>query len=122
MVMSLLQEAVIKGEDWFFALVERSSDLLVVINQDGVLLYANPAASEMFGVPLEVALGRTAFQYLHPDDLKRVMAQYTELVASPGTSNTDTVRFVSATGEVRMAWATSLKAASSWRQWLHRST
>ena len=68
--MSLLQEAVIKGEDWLRA-VERSSDLVVVINQDGMLLYANPAASEMFGVPLEDALGRTAFQYLHPDDLER---------------------------------------------------
>jgi len=101
-VVSFLQQAQVDGEDWFFALVEHSSDLIVVVDDEGVVTYANPAASEMLGVPLEKAIGRTAFQYLHPDDLEPIMAQFGELLLSPGASNTSIMRFVSATGEVRV--------------------
>jgi len=88
------------GEEWFFALVQHTSDLIVVIDAGGVVIYANPAASRMFGVSVEKVVGRTAFQYLHPDDHERMLSQFDGFVSSPGTSETATVRFVSATGVV----------------------
>lgn len=102
LVMSLLQQAQMAGQDWFFALVEHSSDLIVVINKDGHLLFANPAASSLFGIPFEEALGHSAFGYLHPDDRNRVIEGFTVLLEQPGDTMTDIVRFVSPNGDVRV--------------------
>jgi len=99
-VVSLLQQAQVDGDDWFFALVEHSSDLIVVVDQAGVVIYANPVASLMYGVPLEEAIGASAFRFIHPEDLDRLMARMTSLLEQPGASHTDTMRFVSDTGEV----------------------
>lgn len=85
-----------RGEDWFFALVERSSDLIVVINAEGAVNYANPAALSMFGVSLEEAIGSAGFRYVHRDDLEGLMVQFADFTLSTGVSNTATVRFVSA--------------------------
>ena len=90
------------AEDWYLALVQQSSDLLVVIDEEAVVLYANPAAAAMFGIPTEEVIGTLAFEYIHPDDRQRLIAKHAELVQSPGASMTDTVRFDSATGEVRI--------------------
>ncbi len=87
---------------WFLALVQHSSDLIVVVDKEGVVTYANPAASVMFGISLEEAVGRSAFQYVHPDDVKRVIARQALLVQSPGASIADSVRFVSTSGEIRV--------------------
>lgn len=89
-------------EEWYLALVQHSSDLLVVIDEEAVVLYANPAAAAMFGIPIEEVIGTVAFGYIHPDDRQRLIAKHAELVQSPGASTTDTVRFDSATGEVRV--------------------
>jgi len=79
-----------------------SADLIAVVDQDGVIVYANPAASLTFGNPPEQAIGTSIFSYLHPDDLEREKARFTELVRKPGTSFTNTVRFVSVNDEVRV--------------------
>jgi len=70
-----------------------------VVDELGVLVYANPAASPLFGVPLEDAVGTSTFRYLHLEDSERVMARFTDLVHQPGASVADTVRFVSPLGE-----------------------
>ncbi|MGO9343929.1 MAG: HD domain-containing phosphohydrolase [Acidimicrobiales bacterium] len=89
-------------EDWYVSLVRHSSDLIVVVDEQGVVVYVNPAGSAMFGVPAQEAVGRSAFQYIHPDDRARVIVRQAELARSPGASMSDTLRFLSATDEVRV--------------------
>ena len=91
-----------RDDEWFVALVQHSSDLIVVVDSAGVVVYANPAASVTFGVSLDDAIGTSAFRYIHPDDLQRVMARQVKLVQAPGTSMADSIRFVAATGEIRV--------------------
>ncbi len=91
-----------REDEWFLALVQHSSDLIVVVDEAGAVAYANPAALVMFGVSAEEAIGTTTFQYVHPDDLERLIARHAELLQTPGASVAETLRFVSATGEVRV--------------------
>ena len=79
-----------------------SADLLVLVDQDGLLRYANPAASATFGVSIEDAIGTNAVSFLHPDDAARVTRRFVELLRMPGATMTDTVRFVSVGQEVRI--------------------
>ncbi len=89
------------SEEWFVALVQHSSDLIVVIDSAALVLYANPAALDMFDVRADTVIGTNAFGYIHPQDRALVVAKQRELLRSPGASITDTTRFVSGTGEIR---------------------
>jgi diguanylate cyclase (GGDEF)-like protein/PAS domain S-box-containing protein len=80
---------------------QHSSDLIVVIDGEGIVLYANPVALEMFGRTIDEGVGSNAFNYLHPDDLERVATRFVELLATPGGSISDTIKSVTATGDVR---------------------
>jgi diguanylate cyclase (GGDEF)-like protein/PAS domain S-box-containing protein len=80
---------------------EHSTDVIVVIDDGGVVLYANPVALELFGRTFEEGIGSNAFNYLHPDDAERVALRFAELLATPGASISDTIKSVTASGEVR---------------------
>ena len=92
---------------------QHSADLFVLVDRDGVLLYANPAAIAMFGVALEDAIGTNAISYLHPDDAARVTERFVELLRMPGATVTDTVRFVSTDDEVRILEIVSTNCLAS---------
>jgi len=83
------------------AVGERSTDLMVVIDEVGGVRYANPAALATFGISLEEGVGSSAFTYLHPDDVDRVVSRFVELLKTPRASVGDTVRAVTPTGELR---------------------
>ena len=54
---------------WLALLVEASADVVAVIDENGVLLYANPAAQALFGYDLDAWRGRSVLDLVHPDDL-----------------------------------------------------
>jgi diguanylate cyclase (GGDEF)-like protein/PAS domain S-box-containing protein len=80
---------------------EHSLDLMVVVDPTGAVIYANPVALETFGISLEEGLGTSAFKYLHPDDVERVVLRFIELLATPGAVLRDTARTLAENGEVR---------------------
>ena len=90
--------------DRFTALAEvgqHSSDLMIVIDQVGAIMYANPVALETFGISLEEGIGSSAFKYLHPDDLERVVHRFVELLQIPNGSMRDAVGTMDENGEIR---------------------
>jgi len=92
-VMSLVQEAEIRGRGWLSTLVQHVSDVIFVIDAQGSVLYANPSGLAMLGVSAEQAIGSNAFQYLHPQDREQVADVYAQLAGSPGARTTGTIRF-----------------------------
>jgi diguanylate cyclase (GGDEF)-like protein/PAS domain S-box-containing protein len=54
---------------WLALLVEASADVVAVLDENGVLLYANPAAQALFGYDLDAWRGRSVLDLVHPDDL-----------------------------------------------------
>jgi diguanylate cyclase (GGDEF)-like protein/PAS domain S-box-containing protein len=88
--------------DAMATVAHHSSELIALLDRNGTLVYANPAASLTFGIALEEAIGSSASSFLHPDDVSRVTKRFGELLATPGATMTDTVRFVSALQEIRI--------------------
>jgi diguanylate cyclase (GGDEF)-like protein/PAS domain S-box-containing protein len=80
---------------------QHSLDLMVVIDAQGIVTYANPVALATFGKTLEEGVGTNAFTYLLPDDVERVATQFLELIATPGGSISDTIKSVTQSGETR---------------------
>jgi PAS domain S-box-containing protein/putative nucleotidyltransferase with HDIG domain len=101
-VTLLAQDTADSAREWFLALVEHSSDLMVVVDEETALIYANPAASMMFGVAAEEAIGRKAYEFIHPDDVARIVDLHAEIIGAAGSSRTETFRVVAKDGQTRV--------------------
>ncbi len=60
--------ALAQSEARFRALVQRSSDLVIVLDRDARLTYVSPAAQRLLGLEPDRLVGRDAFTLIHPDD------------------------------------------------------
>jgi PAS domain S-box-containing protein len=61
-------------EAHFRSLIENASDLITVINPQGVILYQSPTSLRLLGYHAESLIGANLFDYLHPDDAAEVTA------------------------------------------------
>ncbi|MBI3569111.1 MAG: PAS domain S-box protein [Gemmatimonadetes bacterium] len=59
-------------EAFFRRLVDSASDLIVVLDGEGRVAFANPSVGRVLGYAPESVLGRSAFELVHPDDLATV--------------------------------------------------
>ena len=57
-------------EQRFRAFVEHSSDMIVLVNPEGVILYVNPAIESILGFKPEERIGAKGIEIVHPDDIK----------------------------------------------------
>jgi PAS domain S-box-containing protein len=90
------------AQEWFLALVQHSSDLIVVVDEGGDLVYANPAASMMFGIAAQDVIGTSAYAFIHADDVARFVKSHAKVLEAAEASRTETYRVVAADGEVRI--------------------
>lgn len=73
-----------RSEARFRALVENSSDMVSVISSDGTLLFHYPP--DILGYHEGENLGRSAMDFIHPDDLEPAWARLSALVDTGGVS------------------------------------
>ncbi|MGB5219186.1 MAG: sensor domain-containing diguanylate cyclase [Smithella sp.] len=57
-------------EQRFQSFVEHSSDIIVVLNLEGIITYINPAVERVLGFKPEERIGAEGFELVHPDDIK----------------------------------------------------
>jgi len=57
-------------EQRFQAFVEHSSDIIALINLEGIITYINPAVEKVLGFKPEERIGAKGFELVHPDDMK----------------------------------------------------
>ena len=69
---------------WFRALLENSTDGIVLVDPAGTRLYASPATAAILGYSVEEFLRGGAFDQVHPEDLAGVQEQFARLLTTPG--------------------------------------
>jgi PAS domain S-box-containing protein len=72
-----------RRDERFRALVEESPDVIGLFDAEANISYISPAATHIFGYSPEELIGQNVLALIHPDDLERVQAAFTELVANP---------------------------------------
>ena len=80
----LAEKAARESEAHLAALVEHSSDIITIIDRDGVALYMSPCSERILGYPAHRLLGARLREYLHPDDEQRVMDAVAAIAEEPG--------------------------------------
>ncbi|HUN54888.1 MAG TPA: PAS domain S-box protein [Smithella sp.] len=72
-----------RGEEHKFrTLAEQSSDIILLVNREGNIIYENPAAAEIMGFNVEERIGSKVFENIHPDDLNIVINAFNTLFGS----------------------------------------
>jgi PAS domain S-box-containing protein len=74
-----------KSEERFQALVEHSSDLIAIVDGDGVVAFATPSVSRALGLAPGALEGSTVLAHLHPADRPRAVTLLRAAAAGPGT-------------------------------------
>ena len=95
-------------EDFFLALAQRASDLAVVTDAEGRLLYASPALTSMLGYATEDVVYCRGTEFVHADDVRRTAEMFARVVADGGAETT-TLRVRDAAG----AWHWMEETASN---------
>lgn len=68
----------------FRTLIEKSTDILVVVDREGVFQYSGPSVWDFLGYVPGGLIGTSAFSLVHPDDVGRAHRLLAELLDSPG--------------------------------------
>jgi PAS domain S-box-containing protein len=84
------------------ALLESISDVVAVIDAQGVLTYASPSAERMLGYSPADRIGRKILDLVHPHDAELVATELARAATAPGISGAFQFRVRTASGE----WAT----------------
>jgi diguanylate cyclase (GGDEF)-like protein/PAS domain S-box-containing protein len=82
-------------------LLEHSSDLIVVLDDEGRVSYLSPASERLFGRRAQDEIGVLGTELVHPDDLERVSAKFAQLASAPGASDMETCRVLHTDGSYR---------------------
>ncbi|NYD42857.1 sensor domain-containing protein [Nocardioides panaciterrulae] len=85
-------------EEFFLALSRRASDLALVSDAEGRILYVSPALTQMLGHGAEDVLYARGLDFVHPDDASDAAAMFARVVAESGSA-TSTLRVRGAGGE-----------------------
>ena len=72
-----------ESEEKHRALIENLSDLVLVLDEDGINVWNSPAVRQ-YGIEPEDAVGRSCFEYVHPDDLEKAREVWGKVIANPG--------------------------------------
>ena len=90
-----------KSEQWFRSLVAKSSDLIVVIDENAEFTYINPFVDRVFGYEPGSQLGRNAFDLIHPDDHALAEVAFAAATSPDGIDHPVILRFLTVSGEWR---------------------
>jgi diguanylate cyclase (GGDEF)-like protein/PAS domain S-box-containing protein len=74
------------GEQWLRALLEHSTDLIIVLDAELRVSYLSSAAESLVGLPASETMGMTATELVHPDDLELIAERVASVLAAPGAT------------------------------------
>lgn len=61
-----------KSEEKFKALIYNSTDIIRILDKDGLIVFDSPSSSRILGYPEGYFIGKSPLEFIHPDDLEKV--------------------------------------------------
>ena len=90
------------AEKRFQALIEHSSDLITVLEADGTIRYQSPSIERVMGYETTDVVGRSAFEFVHPEDREFVADEFFKTAQNPDYRADIEFRFRHADGDWRV--------------------
>jgi PAS domain S-box-containing protein len=81
------EEALARSESHFRALTEQASDMVTVVDRDGLVTYESSSVARHQGRSVDQVIGRPVLERVHPDDLADVSAAFRRLAEGSEVSS-----------------------------------
>ncbi|PCR91183.1 histidine kinase N-terminal 7TM domain-containing protein [Natrinema ejinorense] len=88
-------------EQRYQALIENASDLITVIDDNGVIRYQSPSSTNVLGYDPSALEDRNYTEFVHPDDRERIAGAFSQGIEEPSSSEREEYRIRDADGEWR---------------------
>jgi len=72
-----------ESEERFRALIENSSDIIQIVDSEGIIRYVSPSVQRILGYKSEELIGKQSIDIVHPDDLPFVAKGFEKAVRNP---------------------------------------
>jgi PAS domain S-box-containing protein len=96
------EEALRQSEKHFRSLIEYTSDIITILNDDGTIRYQSPSITHLLGYEPEELLGKSAFAFVHPDEASTTRQFFTQVSQMGKPSRPQHFRFQHKDGSWRM--------------------
>lgn len=87
-----------QSEERFRNLVQNSSDLILIIDANGIIKYASPSITKITGFTTTEKVGESLFSGLAPEDINKISLVIEKLLLEPGQSISFDFRFKNKSG------------------------
>ena len=91
-----------RSENYFRHLTEYSLDLITILDATGTIRFESKSIEKELGHPPEDYTGRSAFEFVHPDDAPRVMQAFATALQTHGSTPVLSFRFRHRDGSYRI--------------------
>ncbi|GIK39005.1 MAG: hypothetical protein BroJett011_28380 [Chloroflexota bacterium] len=78
------EEKIVASQQRFRTLIEKSMDVIVLLNATGDIIYQSPSGLRLTGYSAEERIGRSGLDLIHPDDLDHIRRLFAGLIQEPG--------------------------------------
>jgi len=102
-----LDEELWRTEERFRALIERTSDCIMVLGRDGIVGYASPSSERLLGCEHEWCIGKNLLALVCPEDVPRARADFVRLLKNPQAAISGDLRFQHQDGSQRVCEITA---------------
>lgn len=82
------ETALAESEEKFRALIEKASDLIIILDKDGIYRYLSPSIVDITGFTHEEMIGKTPADFLHPEDKTRAYDILGQVMETSGVTLT----------------------------------
>ena len=90
-----------ESEIYYRTLIENSTDVISMLDAEGTIIYESPSHQSVLGYDSGELMGKNAFDYVHPDDQKGLLAQFNGLLNRPDGIENLLFRYLNKSGEYR---------------------
>jgi diguanylate cyclase (GGDEF)-like protein/PAS domain S-box-containing protein len=92
------QNALQTSERRFRTMIERATDLILILDANGIFQYLSPSHQRVLGYAPEDLIGKRVFDYIHPADKKQVYSTWANAFLSDGAVSQVKCRLLHADG------------------------
>ena len=102
------EEALRENEAKQRVMIANISDVIAVVDQDGINRYKSPNIERWFGWRPEDLVGKVTWENIHPDDLAREQKNMAKIMARPNATGTGQCRYRCKDGTYKWIESTSI--------------
>ncbi len=90
------------SEEHFRSLIENASDVIMILDNNGMIRYASPPAERVLEYRPDDLVGKNTFDLVHPDDRTSVNNAFANITQNPGSAQPLEFRFQHKNGSWRI--------------------